>query len=148
MTSVQMREITHLIIHCADTYARMDIGVDEIRQWHKDRGWSDVGYHFVIRRDGTVDDGRNVAIPGAHAKGMNAHSIGICMVGGKADDGGPEDNFTDEQWNALAPVVNDLLELFPGADVMGHCDVPGAHKTCPNFNVREWAATLNPPAVA
>ena len=79
-----MREINTFIIHCSDTYPDMDIGVEEIRRWHKERGWSDIGYHYVIRRNGKIEEGRNDGIVGAHAKGMNENSLGICMVGGKS----------------------------------------------------------------
>ena len=72
----------------------MDIGVKEIRKWHVDENkWSDIGYHDVIRRNGAIETGRPLEKPGAHAKGHNQNAIGICLVGGKADDGGPEFNF-------------------------------------------------------
>lgn len=130
-----MRKIDLIVIHCADTYARMDIGVKEIREWHLKRGFNDIGYHYVIRRDGTVENGRPLEKAGAHAQGYNTRSIGICYAGGKGDNGQPEDNRTPEQKAALHKLVADLLEQFPGADVCGHRDLPGVHKACPCFSV-------------
>lgn len=78
-----MRKINDLIVHCAATYDTMDIGVKEIRKVHVDEnGWKDIGYHFVIRRDGTVEKGRDVSVIGAHVLNHNANSIGICLAGG------------------------------------------------------------------
>ena len=136
-------EVKYLIIHCADTYADMDIGVEEIRRWHKNKGWDDVGYHHVIRRNGVVEDGRDHDTPGAHAYNPgpgpgNSNSIGICMVGGKARDGENAVNFTRKQMDALYVLVSQLVARYPGAEVIGHCDVPNSGKTCPNFNAKAW----------
>lgn len=134
-----MRPINEIIVHCADTYATMDdIGAAEIRQWHLDRGFDDIGYHYVIRRNGDVEPGRGVEVAGAHASGHNAASIGICLVGGKGEDGGAENNFTDDQFNALTLLLDDLLWQFPGAEVLGHRDLPGVTKACPSFDVKSW----------
>jgi hypothetical protein len=127
-----MREINAIIIHCADTPADMDIGAEEIRRWHVDgNGWSDIGYHKVIRRNGMIEPGRDERRIGAHAYGRNEDSIGVCMVGGK-----PDCNFTAAQWKALEGVVGALLHHYPGAEVIGHRDV--SSKTCPNFDVKAW----------
>jgi len=135
-----VRQINFVIIHCADTPADMDIGAEEIRRWHTDpkpkgNGWSDIGYHHVIRRDGTVEPGRDERRIGAHAYGRNEDSIGVCMVGGK-----PDCNFTAAQWATLATLVPELLDRYPFAQVIGHRDVSG--KTCPNFDVLAWAQSL------
>jgi N-acetylmuramoyl-L-alanine amidase len=137
-----MRKIDLIIIHCAATPADMDVGAKEIRDWHvKGNGWDDIGYHFVIRRNGTVETGRPLEKIGAHAKGYNKTSIGICLVGGARRDGKKlvaEENFTPAQWKALKRHVRLLLERFPGCRLIGHRDVePG--KECPTFSVREWA---------
>ena len=77
----------YIVIHCADTYETMDIGAEDIRKWHvEERGWSDIGYHKVIRRDGTVETGRDIDVSGAHAAGFNSVSIGVCLVGGRGED--------------------------------------------------------------
>lgn len=132
-----MRKIDKIIIHCADTYARMDIGKKEITQWHKARGFNDVGYHYVIRRDGEIEQGRKLATIGAHAKGYNTTSIAICYVGGKGDDNKPEDNRTIKQKEAMQDLVTVLKKQFPDAEVLGHADLPGANKSCPCFNVKQ-----------
>lgn len=115
----------------------MDIGAKEIRQWHLERGWSDIGYHYVIRRNGLVEHGRSVDIAGAHAKGHNKHSIGVCLVGGKAEDStASEKNFTAEQWAKLRKVVEGLTAIYQGAEVIGHNQVSA--KDCPCFDVPKW----------
>ena len=128
-----MRSINLIVIHCADTPSTMDIGVKEIRQWHvKERGWKDIGYHFVIRRNGTIEKGRDVEVVGAHVAGHNAHSIGICMVGGK-----PKANYTLEQWEALKKLIIGLKFTYKDAELVGHCDLD-SNKTCPQFDVKSW----------
>ena len=131
-----MRQINKIIIHCADTPADMDIGAAEINQWHIDRGWSGIGYHWVIRRDGALEEGRSESTPGAHAYGYNQDSIGVCMVGGK-----PACNFTSAQWSALDELVNDLIRRYSDAEVIGHNDV--SEKPCPMFDAKAWAQTLD-----
>lgn len=134
-----MRLITSLIIHCSDTYADMDIGADTIREWHVvGNSWSDIGYHYVICRSGLVEKGRDDEVVGAHAKGMNKNSIGICMVGGKAKGNENPVNFTIAQWASLDHLVKALQDRYPDVEVIGHCDVPDSGKTCPNFNVKAW----------
>ena len=138
-----MRDIKQLIIHCADTYVSMDVGVDEIRSWHVDgNGWDDIGYHYVIRRNGMVGKGRPDDVVGAHARGMNSKSLGICIVGGKGLDNQPEVNYTYAQWDSLLTLCNNLSDNHPEADVIGHCDVPDSGKTCPNFNVKAWWSSI------
>lgn len=130
-----MRDIDTIIIHCADTYAHMDVGAEEIRRWHvEERGWSDIGYHAVIRRDGSVEKGRPIDRPGAHAKGHNARSIGICLVGGKSGSGEPEFNFSIDQMRSLNGLVSLYREQYPSIEqVIGHNDVSA--KSCPCFDV-------------
>lgn len=136
-----MRQIDTLVVHCAATPPDMDIGVAWIRDIHvKQNRWSDVGYHYVIRRDGTLEVGRPESKAGAHVSGHNARSIGVCLVGGVRRAGKalvPENNFTAPQWATLRRILAELLERYPGARVLGHRDLnPG--KACPSFDVREW----------
>ena len=134
-----MRKITSvdwLVIHCAATPPDMDIGVFEIRQWHMRRGWSDIGYHYVIRRDGAIEKGRSDTAPGAHAAGYNMNSLGICLVGGlKQGTSKAEDNFTDAQFEALVSLLKTLKVRYPLAEYLGHRDLPGVRKACPSFDV-------------
>lgn len=136
-----MRVINQLIIHCSATKPSMDIGVAEIREWHLDRGWSDIGYHYVITRDGGLELGRPVAKPGAHAKGYNANSIGICLVGGVKEEDGktPDANFTMGQYRKLIDLVWDLEKEYPEIHtICGHRDLPNVWKACPCFDVKSF----------
>jgi len=122
-----MRKINAIVIHCSDNYARQDIGVKELRKMHtatppQGNGWRDIGYHLVIRRDGTVEAGRPLEQVGAHVGGYNANTIGVCLVGGKGDNGKLAANYTPEQWATLKEVVMDLRRRFPGAEIKGHRD--------------------------
>ena len=104
-----------------------------------ENGWDDIGYHFVIRRDGTVELGRDIDVTGAHAYGLNKYSIGICMVGGRGSHGKPQDNFTDNQYLSSAILIRGLIFKYPDIrSVIGHGDVRGCDKTCPNFSVSEF----------
>ena len=136
-----MRVINKIIIHCAATPEGKDYTVDQIRQWHttpkpNGNGWKDIGYHFVIYRDGSVHPGRPIEQIGAHTSGYNASSIGICYIGGCAKDGKtPKDTRTPEQKAALVKLVAELRRRFPNASVHGHNEF--ANKACPSFNVQK-----------
>lgn len=127
-----MRNVNVIVIHCSDTPATMDIGVNEIRRWHLERGFADVGYHYIIRRSGIVERGRNEDVVGAHVEGRNQDSIGVCFVGGK-----PDCNFTRQQWEALSRLVENLIDRYPAAVVLGHRDL-NTGKRCPCFDVKYW----------
>ncbi len=135
-----MRKISKIIIHCSATPEGKDFTVQQIRQWHttpkpKGNGWRDIGYHFVIYRDGSVHVGRPLCEAGAHTAGHNANSIGICYIGGCASDGKtPKDTRTDAQRAALVRLVAELKTEFPSATVHGHNEF--ANKACPSFNVQ------------
>jgi N-acetylmuramoyl-L-alanine amidase len=126
-----------LIVHSAATKPGMDIGVTEIRGWHKARGWRDIGYQFVIRRSGSVETGRGIDDIGAHTVGQNGVSVGICIVGGLSNSGLPEDNFTASQLETLAALLAALARAYPGAKVRGHRNF--AATACPSFDVVAWA---------
>ena len=130
------KETEYLIIHCAATKPSMDIGLTEIRKWHLDRGWRDVGYHYIIRRNGEVELGRRSDDTAAHASGYNHKSIGVCLVGGMADDNSAEDNFTDRQWTALLDLVKQIQVEYNDINIIGHNDV--STKECPSFDVQKW----------
>lgn len=140
------RNTDWIVIHCSATRPVQDIGVKEIRSWHKAKGWTDVGYHFVIRRDGRVEKGRAVDEIGSHVQGHNHNSVGICMVGGISNATfGPENNFTGPQWAALKKLVADMSQKYPKARVLGHRDFPKVNKACPSFDAKQWAAQNNFP---
>lgn len=138
-----MRKIKQIFLHCAATPEGKDFTVADIRKWHLQRGFNDIGYHYVIYRDGSIHKGRDVEKIGAHASGWNANSIGICYIGGVAKDGKtPKDTRTPEQRFALFKLVYKLLEkyqLTPEA-VFGHCEV--AKKACPSFDMHKFRDEL------
>lgn len=130
-----MRSINQIIIHCSATREGKDYTVADITRWHKARGWRTIGYHFVIYRDGSVHKGRNLEEIGAHCVGHNAHSVGICYIGGLSADGKTsKDTRTQEQRTALRELVEDLQQQFPGATLHGHREF--ANKSCPCFDVK------------
>ena len=135
-------ETKYIVIHCSATPPNMDIGAEEIDRWHKDRGWSGIGYHDVIRRNGALELGRDENAVGAHVKGHNKHSVGICLVGGVDDNKKPEDNFTQEQYNTLRRCLRYYKALFPGAMILGHNELDSG-KACPSFAVQTWKSNNN-----
>ena len=132
-----MRQINYIIIHCSATKAGQDFRAKDIDRWHRERGWDGIGYHKVIDLDGTIEPGRSEAKPGAHCKGHNSDSIGICYIGGLDKNGKPADTRTELQKAALAGLVADYKRRFPNAKVVGHRDMPNVHKACPCFNAKE-----------
>jgi N-acetyl-anhydromuramyl-L-alanine amidase AmpD len=130
----------------------MDIGAATIDQWHKDKGWNSIGYHYVVRRKGAIEPGRILTRVGAHAYGYNRVSWGVCLVGGVDREGTAENNFTEPQFDALRLVVDALQVRAPDAEVLGHRDLsPDINgdgviekwewsKDCPCFNARHWYA--------
>lgn len=138
-----IRQATNfIVIHCSATPPTMDIGRDEIDEWHRARSWSGIGYHFVVRRNGDIEIARRLNEVGAHAAGFNGASVGVCMVGGTNRDGEPEENFTDQQWSALVNLVVALHLRYPQAEVLGHRDLPNVTKACPSFDAPAWWAEI------
>lgn len=135
-----MRKIDTVIVHCSATREGMDFTAADIRRWHRDRGFTDIGYHYVVRLDGTVERGRDERTAGAHAFGHNSNSIGICYVGGLDAAGKPHDTRTDRQKTALANLLRALRKRYPGARIIGHRDV--AAKACPCFDAKEEYSTI------
>lgn len=131
-----MREITRIILHCSATPEGKDFTVADIDKWHKARGWQGIGYHYVVYRDGSVHEGRNIAVAGAHTSGYNKNSIGVCYIGGVAADGKtPKDTRTAAQRRALRVLVEQLKKQFPKATVHGHYEF--AAKACPSFKISD-----------
>lgn len=139
--SINRKSTKYIVLHCAATRPEQDIGAKEIRAWHKAKGWQDIGYHYVIRRDGTVEKGRSETAIGAHVGGHNSNSLGICLVGGVSskDFRVAENNFTPAQWQSLESLVAVLCRKYPGAVIIGHRDFPKVAKACPSFDARMWA---------
>lgn len=141
VSNTKKRERTdYLVVHCSATSDKQDIGAADIDKWHRAKGWTCIGYHFVIRRDGRVEEGRDVEVIGAHVQGFNEFSVGICMVGG-VDADNPnkaENNFTEAQFDTLKDLLLKLKEKYPKAKIQGHRDFPNVAKACPSFDAREW----------
>ena len=129
-----MRKIDKIIIHCAATPEGRDVKMETIRKWHLKRGWSDIGYHYVIELDGTVVPARPLERVGAHCRGKNTGSIGVCYVGGVDADMKPKDTRTKEQKDAMQSLLFDLTDNFAGATIHGHNEF--SSKACPSFNVQ------------
>ena len=135
ITKIIMRELKEIILHCTATKEGQDYSVEQVRKWHLDRGFNDIGYHFLIRLDGTVEAGRPLETVGAHCKGHNANSIGIAYVGGVGKNGSPKDTRTLPQREAMRRLVDDLKQYFPRLEV--HCHNEYSTKSCPCFSVLE-----------
>lgn len=128
-----MRQINEIIIHCTATPAGHDISAAQVDSWHRARGWNGIGYHYLIRLDGTIETGRPLESPGAHCRGHNRNSVGIAYAGGTLADGvTPADTRTPAQRRAMHTLVGTLLRRFSGAGVYGHRDF--AAKACPCFD--------------
>ena len=131
-----MREINKIILHCSATREGQDISTEIIKGWHvNDRGWSDIGYHYIVLLDGTVDQGRPVKRQGAHVRGYNKDSIGVCYVGGLDADMNPKDTRTDLQKDSLTELISYLMDSYEDATLHGHNEF--SSKACPSFNVEE-----------
>lgn len=129
-----MRTIKQIIIHCSDTKEGDHFTKADIDRWHKEKGYSCIGYHYVIYLDGSIHKGRTEDEIGAHCLGKNSTSIGICYIGGKNADGEPKDTRTDKQKAALLNLLKKLKQKYPKAKVYGHRDF--AKKDCPCFDAK------------
>ena len=139
--SVNKRTIKELIVHCSATPEGKDYSVDTIRQWHLQRGFSDIGYHYVIYRDGSIHTGRDESIIGAHCTGHNTNSIGVCYIGGCASDGKtPKDTRTTEQKQSLVKLLKELKTKYPQASIHGHRDF--SSKACPSFDATKEYSSI------
>ena len=133
------KSTTMIIIHCSATREGQDIKAADIKRWHKERGFDDIGYHYVIDLDGTIEKGRDESLVGAHCKGHNATSIGICYVGGCDKNMKPKDTRTPEQRRSMLSLVRKLVNKYkiPVTQIWAHHDFD-KHKECPSFDVSEF----------
>jgi N-acetylmuramoyl-L-alanine amidase len=138
-----MRSITEIFIHCSDSTFG---DVEEIRRWHLERGFLDIGYHFVIlngfivkdklikNKDGVIEIGRPISQMGAHVTGRNKNSVGICLVG--------TNKFTEKQTESLLALVHELCQKYPiGMNIFGHYESASGkkqEKTCPNIDMEKF----------
>lgn len=140
------RKIKLIVIHCSASPNGRPASIEDIDAWHHERGFNrqplwrayfnrdvaSVGYHYVIGVDGKVYTGRHHDEVGAHAKGHNQHSLGVCMIG--------TDRFSLMQWYALRDLIQKLSDTNDSPEVVGHRDLPAVAKTCPGFPVSQWLA--------
>lgn len=149
------RPINKIIIHCTASKEGQDLTVEQIDKMHRQKGWAGIGYHFVIYRDGTIHDGRDINRIGAHTSGYNTGSIGVCYVGGLDKNGKPKDTRTIQQKNSLYSLVSKLMLMYDIKEVKGHRDYSpdkdgdgkiSKHewiKACPCFGVKEFMEEYN-----
>lgn len=135
-----MRELNEIILHCSATEEGKDFTADDIRRWHKARGWKDIGYHYVIKLDGTLQYGRPVDQVGAHVKGHNNTTVGVCYIGGLRN-GEPADTMTPEQEVTFLELVYSLRKSLGYLTVHGHNEYSA--KACPSFVVKDKYPFLN-----
>lgn len=130
-----MREINHIVVHCAGTPKGKHYDINDIRNWHiNENGWSDVGYHYVILLDGTIELGRMLNVPGAHVKSNNKDSIGICYIGGRYG----VDTRTPQQQESLNFLIGTLKRTFRKAEVLGHRDFSKDINNDGDITKEEW----------
>ena len=132
--------ITAITVHCSATKASVNWRAKDIDRAHRLRGFLRIGYHYVIGRDGLLEVGRPENQTGAHVEGFNKGNLGICLIGGLDSKGNPENNYTDEQWERLCTLLEELQVKYPQAEIKGHRDWPNVHKDCPCFDVKSWWA--------
>lgn len=135
-----MRRINLIVVHCTATPSGRDCTAADIRRYHLSRGFSDIGYHYLVRLNGDIEAGRPESLVGAHAKGHNAGSIGVAYIGGLDRNGNPCDTRTAAQREALRTLLTRLRRRYPAAKIIGHRDV--AAKACPCFDAKSEYADL------
>ena len=130
-----------IVVHCSATPPDMDIGVAEIDKWHRERGFNGCGYHYVIKRNGDIEKGRPDHVSGAHVKGHNEKSLGICLVGGVDKDNNADCNFTQNQFYALEVLLSRLKDDYNNPKIVGHRDLDNG-KACPSFDVKSFLGEI------
>ena len=125
------KKISLLVVHCSDTPNKQNLSAIDIHKMHLDFGWNGIGYHKIIKRSGKIENGRPEYWIGAHVKGKNEISLGVCLIG--------RDNFTKNQFKSLERVLRKWKQLYPNAKIVGHRDTGKTKKTCPNFDIKSWS---------
>jgi N-acetylmuramoyl-L-alanine amidase len=134
MNILNNRSIKLLVVHCSDTEDNQNLSALDIHKMHLKFGWNGIGYHKIINRSGKVENGRPEYWIGAHVKGKNDISLGVCLIG--------RDNFTKNQFKSLKRVLKKWKKLYPNAKIVGHRDTGKTKKTCPNFDVISWSKEI------
>ena len=126
-----IKNISLLVVHCSDTPDKNNLSAIDIHEMHLGFGWDGIGYHQIICRDGKIENGRPTYWIGAHTRGKNQESLGVCLIGSS--------NFTQKQFLSLEKVLIKWKKMYPLAIIKGHSQAIVTEKTCPNFNVQAWA---------
>ncbi|MBO7568909.1 MAG: N-acetylmuramoyl-L-alanine amidase [Bacteroidaceae bacterium] len=137
-----MRRIDLIVVHCSATRCNRSFPFETLDACHKAKGWKCCGYHYYITRDGQTYQTRHENLIGAHAKGYNQHSLGVCYEGGLDEHGKPADTRTEAQKCALWHLLRSLKTDYPDAEIIGHRDLPGVKKACPCFDARKEYSSL------
>ena len=124
------RDVKYIVVHCSDTPNNEKIGAKEIHKMHLSFGWDGIGYHKVINRNGIIENGRPEYWVGAHVKGKNDLSLGVCLIG--------RNKFTKNQYGSLEQLLIYWKSVYANVKIVGHRDIVKTDKTCPNFDVNEW----------
>lgn len=135
MTIIMKENIKFLVVHCSDTEDKKDLRALDIHKMHINFGWDGIGYHKIINRSGKIENGRPEFWIGAHVRGKNSVSLGVCLIG--------KEKFTKNQFRSLERVLRRWKIFYPNAKIVGHCDFKDTNKTCPNFNVNMWVRSKN-----
>ena len=136
-----MRQVKKIILHCTATVEGQEFDITDVDRWHKKRGWKSVGYHYLIKQDGTLQVGRSLDEVVSHAKGENSDSIGIVYVGGLDANKEPKDTMTVYQELTLMELIFSLRTVFHWMPVHGHNEY--SNKACPSFDVQEKYKFIN-----
>ena len=130
-----IKKIEFLVVHCSDTPNNQNLSANDIHKMHLSFGWDGIGYHKVINRSGKIENGRPEYWIGAHVKGKNTISLGVCLIG--------KDYFTKSQFRSLERVLKKWKKTYPFAKIIGHKDIGNTIKTCPNFDVTTWYKNIS-----
>ena len=134
MKALINKNIKLLVVHCSDTEESKRLTAIDLHNMHLKFGWDGIGYHKIIDRSGKIENGRPEYWVGAHVKGKNDISLGVCLIG--------KDNFTKNQFKSLERVLKKWKKLYPNAKIVGHRDTGKTKKTCPNFDVISWSKKI------
>ena len=132
---LKKEDVKFLVVHCSDTDNKKNIDVTDIHKMHLEFGWDGIGYHKIVKRSGKIENGRPEYWIGAHVKGNNTISLGVCLIG--------RNEFTKSQFSSLQKVLRKWRKKYPYSKIVGHCDIGETNKTCPNFDVKSWSKNLN-----
>jgi N-acetylmuramoyl-L-alanine amidase len=136
------KPIKNIVVHSSATPKDRDHTEEDIERWHKRKGWKDTGYHFIVLLDGIVESGRPITERGAHTRGHNHNTIGVCYIGGTDQSGKAMDTRTPAQKEKMRQLLSELLAVYPGANIVGHRDL--AATACPSFDAKSEYANLKP----